>query len=193
MRATVKHHPSSYGPRALGAFLVISLAMACSSTPPPRWAQGGSPIAVAQAQWVGGTEQVVTLHVDGSVVDEDDDVLFRIDAAGRVFEDDGTPIGVLLDGGRLVGEDHEDLGRVGVSSAAVPGSAYAWLSVRSDGRVVRYDVDGNELSDGAWTGCVGPMRLTCTLVTHVVSLRRLRRIQAGPQIGVGIGIMVPIR
>jgi hypothetical protein len=161
--------------------------MGCSSTPPPHWVQGGAPLVLGQAYWDRDGD-IYEIRPDGQVVN-DKDVIFEIDQAGRVFFEDGDPIAILLPNGKLVGENDVSMGEVGAVSAAFPGQVYAWLSLHPSGTIIRYDSDGNEYRDGKWTGCEGPMKLTCTLVTHVVAYREwVRR----PRVGVGVGVMVPL-
>ena len=145
------------------------------------------PIALGQAYWERDGD-VIEVRADGTVA-EDGDVLFQIDQVGRVYHKDGDPIAILLPSGQLVGENHAGMGEVGPATAAFPGSPYAWLGVRPDGHVVRYDGDGNEYHDGTWTGCQGPMLRTCTLVSHVIAMQEWQR---RPRVGVGVGVMVPL-
>lgn len=172
---------------SVAGLCVAAVAMGCSATPPPNWAKGGAPLALGQASWDRDGD-VIEIRPDGTVV-EDDSVIFQIDRVGRVYHEDGDPIAILLPSGQLVGENDTNMGEVGAISAAFPGAAYAWLSLHPSGHVIRYDRDGNEYHDGAWTGCQGPMMLTCTLVTHVVALREWQR---RPRVGVGVGVMVPL-
>jgi hypothetical protein len=102
-----------------------------------------------------------------------------------VYTPDGDPVAVLLPHGRLAGTNNTDAGEVGLNTAAFPGSAYAWLSIKQGSDVVRYDNDGNEQPDGTWAGCDGPMLRTCTLATHLVLLREWQR---RPRMTVGVGM-----
>jgi hypothetical protein len=145
-------------------------------------------LQLGEAQWTRN-DDVIELKSDGSVL-EDDDVLFRVDRVGRVYEQDGDPIGILLPTGDLVGEDNVSLGEAGAVSAAAPGEAFAWLSLARDGTVVRYDQDGDRFADGQWSGCHGPLLPTCTLVTHIIAYQEWKR---RPRMSVGVGVMVPIR
>lgn len=131
----------------------------------------------------------ISLTADGKVT-QDGDVLFVIDAAGRVFEEDGEPIGVVQPDGYLVGRDNTSMGLLGPVTAAFPGNGRAWLSIGPRGEVTRYDTDGARSQDGYWEGCVGPVIRSCTLVTQVVALREYAR---QPRVSVGIGIGIPLR
>jgi hypothetical protein len=114
---------------------------------------------------------------------------FSIDAAGRVYDDDGDPAAVLLPDGTLVGNDDAHLGRVGVTNASPPGQETAWLTLSPSGDVVLFDADGERRSAGRWTGCTGPVLRTCTLVTHLVALEHAARAQrSGMSFGVGFGV-----
>jgi hypothetical protein len=145
-------------------------------------------LQLGDAQWTR-EDEVIELKSDGSVI-EDDDVLFRVDRVGRVYEEDGDPMGILLPTGDLVGENNVSLGEVGAVSAAPPGAAFAWLSLARDGSVIRYSEDGDRVADGQWAGCRGPVLPTCTLVTHVVAYREWKR---RPRMSVGVGVMIPIQ
>jgi len=165
--------------------MVIAFAGGCSSTPPPNWASGGARMAIGPATWHRPGDPVV-LGADGKVT-QDGDVLFVVDAAGRVYEEDGEPIAVVQEDGHLVGRDNASMGRLGPVTAAFPGSDWAWLSIGSRGEVTRYDADGDRSQDGYWEGCTGPVIRTCTLITHVIALRDYVR-QPRVSVGVGIGI-----
>jgi hypothetical protein len=167
--------------------LALLASLGCSATPPPNWASGGAPVALGNARWTRDDE-VFELKADGSVM-EDDDVLFRIDQVGRVYEDDGEPVAVLLPNGHLVGNDDVGMGEVGPISASFPGAAFAWLSIGPQGQVIRYDSDGGTYGDGGWDGCAGPVLPTCTLVTHLIALREWER---RPRVGVGVGVGVAV-
>jgi hypothetical protein len=118
----------------------------------------------------------------------DGDLTFVVDRVGRVANSDYEPFAVLLPEGQLVGTDHADLGRIGVSNASPPGAVEAWLAVMPDGTVTYFDSDGERLAGGAWRGCGGPVHRACTLVTQLLALANYR----GPRpfIGVGVGIGV---
>ena len=156
------------------SILLLALGLsACSATPPPRWIEGGMPIALGNAHWLHHNGDV-RLRADGTVL-VDGSPLFMIDRAGRVYDMYAEPVAVLLPNGRLVGTDNTDGGEVGPISAALPGETYAWLSLRGSGRVILYQDDGAEVRGGRWTGCKGAMLQTCTLVTHLVLLREWQR------------------
>ncbi len=165
---------------------LVSLLVACSSTPPVRWQEGGAALAIGPARWQRGSRVVAELRPDG-IVEERGRETFFIDAAGRVADQRREPVAVLLPDGLVAGVDDLDLGRVGVSNASPPGSTYAWLALMPDGTVMRFDSDGDRQPDGAWTGCSGPVLRTCTLITHLIALRGYRH-HGGPIVGVGVGI-----
>ncbi len=174
------------GAAALGLVALGLVSLGCSATPPPSWQQGGARLTLTEARWDRGDDDLIELRADGQVL-EDGDVIFVLDVAGRVVEDDHDPIAILLPDGFVVGTDDQLLGRVGVSNASPPGSATAWLALMPDGSVVHYDGDGDAHHGGRWQGCDGPARRTCTLVTHLVRVRQLQR-QPRTRVGIGIGI-----
>ena len=139
-------------------------------------------LQIPTARWSRG-DTTVDIRPDGKILVDNDPEL-AIDAAGRVFETDGDPIAVLQPDGQLVGEDNVSMGYVGPVSATFPGSDHAWFTIGSRGEVVRYDTDGDHSQDGVWQGCAGPGFRACTLVTHLVLMRELRR---RPHVGIGIG------
>lgn len=169
---------------------------ACASAPPTGWAHGGSPLDLPRARWIVG-EQVVDVASDGSVLYGGERVL-RIDAAGRVSNDEGEPLALLLPDGRLVGEDDKDLGVVGAGRAARAGEETAWVGLAPTGEVFRYDEEGGMHPFGAWVGCaVSPRAMqVCTLVTHLLTDQLAARQAAygsGVGFGFGVGIGVPLR
>jgi hypothetical protein len=182
----------------LALSLLALVLAACSATPPPRWVEGGSPIEIPRARWQRGAH-VVDIMPDGHVLIDGEHV-FSIDRAGRVIEADGTPIAVLMPEGALVGRDDASLGSVGLRNAAPPRGRMAWISIGEKGEVLRYDDEGDALSDGFWTNCGAAVR-ACTLTTQVVSLAEARqRMQggfatlSGPGVGIGVGtglVIVP--
>jgi hypothetical protein len=172
----------------LAATTATSFLVACSNTPPPRWAEGGAPLAVGAAKWTTGDEHVVEILPDGRVV-TDGAHLFTVDAAGRIYDSENEAVGIVLPDGNVEGPNDAHLGRIGVSNAAPPGGGAAWLSVAPDGRVTHYDPDGDRTFDGVWHGCDGPKLRTCTLVSHLYTLERVSHASnPGMFIGVGVGV-----
>ncbi len=172
------------------AVSIVSLAAlsGCAPKPPPRWAEGGAPVALTGARWHRGDDSIV-IQPDGKVL-RGGDPEFSLDAAGRVFEPDGEPVAVLEPDGHLVGRGNAGMGFVGDQSASFPGSSTAWFTIGPRGEVTRYDPEGERSGDGYWEGCVGPAARTCTLVTHVMLLREWQhRPRVGIGVGIGIGIM----
>lgn len=169
------------------AVLVASL-VGCSSTPPPGWVEGGARLVLARAIWAEADEDPIEISADGRV-SRDGDLLFHIDSAGRVFDEDHEPIAVLLPDGHLSGPDDRLLGRVGVTNASPPGRATAWLSILPDGNIIFFDWEGERSTLGAWQGCSGPQLRTCTLVTHLVVLNRaMAASRSSVSVGVGVGV-----
>jgi hypothetical protein len=157
----------------------------CAPQTPPHWADGGAPLVIAAARWDLGDE-IIEILPSGQVA-RDGEVLFAIDRVGRVVDDENDPVALLLPDGRLAGTDGI-LGRVGVNNASPPGATVAWLSLLPDGQVLFFDRDGDREPRGVWQGCAGPMRRTCTLVTHVVALQSEFRRSSGAAMGVGVGV-----
>ncbi|HEX4334966.1 MAG TPA: hypothetical protein VH062_03570 [Polyangiaceae bacterium] len=162
--------------------------VACSSTPPPHWAEGGARLDVGPAEWRTGDDAVIEILPDGKVTVGGAHI-FTIDAAGRIYDSENEAVGIVLPDGNIVGPNDTHLGRVGVSNASPPGGGTAWLSVMPDGHVTHYDPDGERSFDGAWQGCSGPRLRTCTLVSHLYTLERVSRASSpGMFIGVGVGV-----
>ena len=116
---------------------------------------------------------------------------FVVDRVGRVTDDDYEAFAVLLPDGHVVGTDARPFGYVGVSNAAPPLSEQAWLGLLGDGQVVFYEPNGDRLARGKWTGCDGPSRRTCTLVTQIFAMRNYRVVpSSGVSFGVGVGVGV---
>jgi hypothetical protein len=166
----------------------VVVAAACSANPPPRWAEGGAPLVIGAARWDRPDDDTIEILDDGTVL-EDGDKILMVDRAGRVVDEDHEPVAILLPDGHVGGPDNLLLGRVGVSNAAPPGSAAAWLAILPNGQVVRFDAEGEQEGDGVWYGCDGPKRRTCTLITHVLAVRYYREHpRSGVTFGVGVGV-----
>src|SRR5260221_2366363 len=129
-------------PLCASAPLALTLLAACSSTPPPHWAEGGARLMVGEAVWRTGEGDTVEIQPSGKVLGNGEE-LFTIDGAGRVYDPDNEPVAILLPDGNVVGPNDVHLGRIGLSNAAPPGSGTAWLSVLPDGRIVHFDPDGD--------------------------------------------------
>ena len=166
------------------ATLLVLLAcslVGCGSTPsaatPPRhWDSGGARLSLAPAYWDRGDDERVEIRPNGAVF-EGDELVFSIDAQGRVVDSNEVPYLLLAERGHVGGADGWYRGRVGLNNAT-PGRKYqhqAWLTVASDGDVTLYEHDGERQEGGRWHGCEGPMLRTCTLVTHAVLLRGERQ------------------
>jgi len=169
------------------AVAVCALLAACASKPPLQWASGGAPILIPEAQWRDEDGGTVEIRRDGAVL-ANGGLLFSLDPAGRVYDEKGAGVAVLLTDGHVGGPDHTDLGRVGIGNAAPPRSETAWISVQPTGDVLFVDDDGERHTYGQWTGCNGAARRTCTLVTHLVTLHRLNVQTASPSWGMGMGV-----
>ena len=169
--------------------LVLALfALGCAPAKPPRWQEGGAPLVIPNARWDRPDEDSVEIRANGQVL-EDGDLIYVIDRAGRVADEDYEAVAVLLPDGHLAGTDSMALGQIGVTNASPPDRFSAWLSVRPDGTVVYFDDDGGQISRGKWYGCNGPALRTCTLVTQIITLRDyVRRSEGSVSVGVGVGV-----
>lgn len=160
---------------------------ACMPDPPARWAHGGAQLLLPEARFERGRGDPIVIHSDGRVL-QDDDLLFSLDAAGRVFDEDNEPLALLNEDGSISGPDEVYYGRIGMQNASPPWSSTAWLRIRSDGKVALYDSDGEAQYGGRWTGCEVPKTRACTLVTHLLALEAYRRRESDVQVGIGIGV-----
>jgi hypothetical protein len=172
-----------------GVFLLTLLSLfGCKPQEPPNWPRGGAALSIAPARWDRGSEDAVEIRSDGQVL-EDGDLLFVVDRVGRIVDKDYDPVAILLPDGRVFGTEERLLGQVGVTNAAPPWAAQAWLAVTPDGAVTQFSPEGDRSSLGRWQGCNGPALRTCTLVTHMIALRHYRaQPSSGLSIGVGVGI-----
>jgi len=173
-----------------GVFLVGLLvsAFGCKPQEPPNWPRGGAALSIAPARWDRAGEDAIEIRSDGQVL-EDGDLLFVVDRVGRIVDKDYDPVAILLPDGRVFGTESHPLGQVGVTNAAPPWSAQAWLAVTPDGAVTQFSAEGDRSSLGRWQGCNGPALRTCTLVTHMVALRHYRA-EPSSSVGIGVGIGV---
>lgn len=178
--------PSRFNSVLLSLPLVLA---SCAPSQPPRWAEGGAPLLIAPAHWQRGDDDPVEIQADGRVL-EGGKLRFTIDRVGRVTDEDYDAFALLLPDGHVVGTDDRALGYVGVNNASPPFSGQAWLSLLPDGRVVFFHPDGDRGALGQWTGCNGPNRRTCTLVTQMFLVQSLRTAPPmyGPTFGVGVGV-----
>jgi hypothetical protein len=176
----------------LGSFALGALALGCAPEKPPRWVEGGAPLALPAARWNRGGNDPVEIRPDGKVF-EGGSLLFVVDRVGRVVDDRYDPVAVLLPDGRLAGSDATFLGQIGATNASPPSSGQAWLAVIPNGEVIFFDADGERSTGGVWAGCDGPVHRTCTLVTHLVVLRNyLQQARSGVSVGVGVGMGVGV-
>jgi hypothetical protein len=172
----------------LGLFSFLLAVTGCAPSAPPRWAEGGSPLFILPAHWERPDEDSIEIQPNGRVL-EGGHLRFVIDRVGRVADGDYEPFAVLLPDGRLVGTDNTALGYVGLNNASPPVGQQAWLSLKPDGRVLFFEPGGERTARGAWAGCDGPARRTCTLVTQLIAVRNYRVMpSSGVTFGVGVGV-----
>jgi hypothetical protein len=151
-------------------------------------------LQIAPARWQRDGADLIELQADGRVL-EGGTLRFVIDRVGRVTDEDYDAYAVLLPDGHLVGTDSLALGYVGLNNATPPTSGQAWLSLLPDGSVLFFEPSGERVGLGRWTGCNGPNRRTCTLVSQLFTERNLRFVPSygpygafGPRFGVGVGV-----
>ncbi len=161
-------------------------SLACRPDPPTYWDEGGAPLVIPRATLTRHSGDPVEIHPDGRVT-VDGDLLYFIDRVGRVTDDDLESLALLTPGGQLVANDDVYLGRIGLRNASPPWSAVAWLRVSSRGNLVLFDASGEPYHGGKWTGCDGPALRTCTLISHLLTLARVRRYEE-PSVYVGVGV-----
>lgn len=172
------------------AILAISL-VGCGAPPPPRWAEGGAPLALGSARWERSGDGTVELRPDGKVL-LDGTLLFVVDRVGRVADDDYDAFAVLLPDGELIGGGGRSLGRLGVTNASPPGATQAWLAVTPDGKVTYFEPDGERSAGGVWRGCDGAVLRTCTLITQLIAVQSYHGRRSGVGIGIGVGVGVGV-
>src|SRR5690606_23558567 len=133
-----------FGPvmREWRLLLLVSVVLAaCQAVAPARWAEGGAPLVLPDAEWSRTEGEPLTISATGEVR-RDGELLFIIDAAGRVFEENKEPIALLGPDGHVVGTDEEALGRVGLRNASPPWDGVAWLRVGADGTLMLFAQGG---------------------------------------------------
>ncbi len=185
--------PSMFVP----ALALATLAACGGPKPPSRWAMGGARVDLPMATGVLDDEPV-SIEPKGTWAEVlvDGEVELVVDAAGRVYDRNKRPIGMLESDGRVAGRDDALLGLVGSVHAAPPWQASAWLSVLPDGRVVAYDGRGGAQPIGQWRGCgvSATANQLCVLVTHMLRLGEdPNRPSSGPALSPSIGIGVVVR
>jgi hypothetical protein len=172
-----------------GLPVAVLLLVGCENPPPPNWAKGGAPLVIKQMTWKTGDGRNVVVTADGKIT-SDGDLIYTLDRAGRVYDEDKEPIALLLPDGTVQGSENVHLGQVGVTNAAPPGGGNAWLAVLPDGHVLHFEEDGERTSDGLWRGCDGPQHRTCTFVSHLFTLHRIAASSHGSNVHYGVGMGV---
>lgn len=170
--------------------MLLACCVSCAPSSPPRWAEGGAPLVILPARWDRPDDDPVEIRADGRVF-EGGRLRFVVDRVGRITDDDYDAFAVLEPDGHVIGTDERPLGYVGLSNAAPPFSEHAWLSLQSSGAVVFFEPNGDRSLHGKWSGCEGPNRRTCTLVTQIFVMRNYRLVpNSGVSFGVGVGVGV---
>ena len=168
--------------------LTLLVGAACTPKPPVHWESGGAPLLIPNARWDRPGDDSIEIRADGKVL-EDGDVIFVVDRAGRIVDEDHEPVALLMQDGHVAGTDNRLLGRVGHANAAPPGSAAAWLAILPNGQAMTFDEEGEREAAGVWYGCDGPAKRTCTYVMHTILVQHyLNRPRSG--VGVGVGVIV---
>lgn len=164
------------------------LGLACVPGPPSYWDAGGSPLKLPRATFTPHEGVPIEIHPDGRVL-RDGRTLYLIDPVGRVTDARSVSVALLTRSGHLLGNDDHHLGRVGLRNASPPWSPIAWLRVSPKGSLFLYDTNAAVYHSGTWEGCDGERLRGCTLVSHLLTLRRLQRHQGDTlRIGVGVGL-----
>lgn len=192
----MRHAPTALLRRCRQLALVVALGagvVACGTTPPAGWAEGGRPTALAPLRWVNGA-YVIDIDAEGNVY-ENGELRFSLDPHGRVYDPDVEPVALLDGEGYVHGPDRRPMGWVGRYEAILPGGEHSWLVLHRGGYLIRYDDDGAGTPMGVWLGCTDPARMqTCMLVSHVVGMDlRTRARRNNPRLGVGFGLGFGIR
>ena len=147
------------------------LALACASSPSPRWQHGGAALATGTAYW-SREDSTVELRPSGEVFIEDE-LVFRFDRSGRITDAQGERVAVLMPDGYLIAEDDDEdkLAWVGAGASFIGAEHEPGVYVFPTGQVFVADKDGEWFGGGQWAYCDGPLLWTCTLVTHVIASR----------------------
>lgn len=166
--------------------VLINPLVACRATPPPLWAEGGSPLTFTASIWTQSDGERLGIDAQGRVW-KGTELLYSLDRAGRVVDESNEPVALLDPGGQLFGTNKTYWGRIGLHNASPPWAAEAWLRVTRAGEVVLFDADGDTVSGGQWSGCQGHSLRACTLITHLVLLDSVYRRQSAPDMYFGFG------
>jgi hypothetical protein len=161
---------------------------ACHPTPPTAWDEGGTALVIPNATLHRHDAQAVRIHSDGRIT-RDDEVLYFVDRAGRVTDEDYESLALLTPEGQLLGNEDVYWGRVGLRNASPPWTSTAWLRVTPRGTLLVFDAAGEPYHRGEWRGCDGPGLRACTLVSHLLTLAGMRTYpESSVYFGVGVGV-----
>ena len=187
-----ERYPSRVRPFVAFGALVLSLATtSCAPSAPPRWAEGGAQLLILPAHWERPGEDSVEIQPNGKVLEGGHLRFVSRPSGPRVTDDDyETARGTVLRMGASSVLNDTALGYVGLNNASLrPVSQASWLSLQPDGRVLFFEPGGDRTTGGAWRGCDGPARRTCTLVTQIFAMKHYRAQPAtGVTFGVGVGV-----
>ena len=171
------------GSKRRALYLLVACVWGCASSPPPRWQQGGAQLELGTAAWTR-RDSTVELRPTGEVV-EDDELVFRVDGSGRVSDEKGEPVAVLMPDGHLIAVDDSVLGWVGGGTSFVGDERTPGIYMFQTGQVLAADEDGEWSVDGQWADCYGHRLWTCTLVSHIIAVRDRARGGGGGGSGAG--------
>jgi len=91
-------------------------------TPAPEWESGGARLHLAKAYWDRADQRArVEIDADGNVY-RGDELVFTIDAWGRIRYPSGAPFAVLSEAGIVNGPNADPGGRVGLRNATLVGT-----------------------------------------------------------------------
>jgi hypothetical protein len=160
------------------------LIASCGPKGPPRPPEQGAHLVFQSAVWELD-DSVVEVFPNGEVHNAGA-LVFRLNGAGHVTDPDGKLMAMLLNDGTLLDAAGDKMGWIGAGPSFDKKMAPR-VFLFPGGEVTIADEDGAFQTAGLFSHCQGPMRWTCTTVTHVLSSRELlgTRSRSGGTAGVG--------
>jgi hypothetical protein len=166
--------------------LLVSLMpiASCRPTGPPRPPEQGAHLVFQSAYWEL-EDSVVEVFPSGEVHNAET-LVFSLSGAGHVTDPDGKLMAMLLSDGTLLNAAGDKIGWIGAGPSFDKKMAPN-VFLFPGGEVTIADEDGTFQTAGFFSHCQGPMRWTCTTVTHVLSSKELlgTRARSGGMSGVG--------